>query len=253
MQASLIIEKLADKLDQAEFDAAARSFRRIQLKRWRDHLPNPNFLPWFVIALYAMLAVGVCLFCTWSTPSFSFDSDDVMNLHESFTVKPADLVRAIMLPFTTFNRPTGALYYRLCFDIFGWEPAAFRTVTYLMMVANLGLVWLLSRRLTGSMEMGAAAALLYSFHGRLRPLYSSNGTVCALFVLLTLLYYIRVRQDGLNWTWWRRGIVLALYMAALNAKEMAAILPALLLILEWLYYPARNFRSQCGNWWFAVA
>ena len=253
MQASGDIGQLLEHLEPSEFESVARQVRAIEQRRWRDGLPPPASLPWLSTALYAALALGVFLFCTWSKPSFRFDGDDLMNLHESYVVKPLVLLRALALPVTTFNRPTGALYYRLCFDIFGWNPAAFRVVTYLIMIANLGLTWLLARRLTGSMEMGGAAALLYCFHARLRPVYSSNGTVydviCAFFLLLMLCYYIRIRQEGLRWTWWRVGAVLALYILALNGKEMAAIAPAVLLIFELLYYPPREIMR---NGWIAL-
>lgn len=190
------------------------------------------------LLLFYGLLIALFFLVTWTKQSFLFDSDDLMNLHEAYTAPPARLLHALLLPFSTFNRPTGALYYRLCFDLFGWNPAAFRIVTYCFMALNLGLICRLATLLTGSLEIGAAAALLYSFHAHLRPLYISNGTVydvlCAFFLLLTLIFYIQVRRRGIAWSSWRLLILVALYIAALNAKEMAAILPFVLLIFEWL-------------------
>jgi len=200
--------------------------------------------------IYGVLTVGLFLCACWPPASYLFDSDDVMNLSEAYVAGPGVLLRAVAFPFTTFNRPAGALYYRLCFGIFGWNPPAFRTVTYLVMIANLALIALLARRLAGSTEIGAAAALLYSFHGRLGSIYSSNGTIydilCAFFTLLTLWYYVRVRQENLGWSWWRIAMLSGLYIAALNSKEMAAVVPVLMLIFEWGFRSSSAPPGPCG-------
>jgi hypothetical protein len=128
--------------DAAEFDRIGYARPIDTKKRWTEGSSCAARIPRLCLCVYAVLAVSLFLCCAWSKLSFLFDSlfdgDGLMNLHESYIVRPNVLLRAMALPFSTFNRPTGALYYRLCFEIFGWNPAA--------------------------TEVGAAAALLYSFH-----------------------------------------------------------------------------------------
>jgi hypothetical protein len=67
-------------------------------------------------------------------------------------------------------------------------------------------------------------------------------------MLLTLWYYIRVRQDGRKWTLWRLGILLSLFFAALNARETAVLLPALIRILQrGLLPPAKASAGTPGS------
>jgi hypothetical protein len=61
---------------------------------------------------------------------------------------------------------------------------------------------------------------------------------------LTLLYYIGVRQAGgriRGWGWLK---FLALFTCAINAKEMAAAIPLLLLVYEWLYHKPFSIRPR---------
>jgi hypothetical protein len=243
-----------EQLDPAAFDRFAQRFHALRQQRWDSHLPSPNAVPWPLRLAFAALVAIVFFTCAWQSKTYLFDSDDLMNLHEAYTIPTPLLLRDLALPFTNFNRPTGAAYYRLCFKLFGWNPGAFRTASWALMLATLFILYLLARRLTGSMEMAALAALLYSFHARLRWLYDSNGTVydilCSGLMLLTLWYYIRVRQDGRKWTLWRLGVLLAIFFAALNAKETAALLPALLLVYEGISYPRQSLRRHA---WIGLA
>ena len=185
-------------------------------KRWTEGSSCAARIPRLCLCVYAVLAVSLFLCCAWSKLSFLFDrlfySDDLMNVHESYIVRPNVLLRAMALPFSTFNRPTGALYYRLCFE------------------TSAGT---LPRWKWAPLQPCSTASI-----------YTGNGTVTmsfwAFFVLLTLWYCTRVRQEGLRWSWSRIAILLSLYIAALNSKEMAAVVPTVLLVFEYL----RCFQSR---------
>jgi len=176
-----------------------------------------------------------------------FGYDDVMNIDFAWEPPLRSLVLALMNPSTTFYRPVGSLVYRIVFDVFGLNPVPFRVVVYGFLLLNLFLVYKLALRLSGSGEIAAMSALLYTFHGRLAGIYLNNGTIydvlCATFTFLTLLYYIGVRQAGRRihrWAWLK---LLVLFMCALNAKEMAAAIPLLLLSYEWIYHRPVSIRS----------
>ncbi len=188
-------------------------------------------------------------YCTWPGLFIGFDDDDVMNLHVAWSPPLRALVLSNLVPFTPLYRPAGAAYYRICFALFGWNPAAFRAVTFVFVLVNIWLVYWLARRLTASLEASALAALIFSFHPKLREIYMSNGAVydvlCGTFSLLALLYYMRLRERDKSWKWWEFSLMTALFIAAVNAKEMAAILPAIFFIYDWLFYPpsSRKFNG----------
>lgn len=199
-------------------------------------------------ALIALLLAAFFFYCAGFGLRTPFGFDDVMNIDFAWEPPLKDLLLGLAIPFTTFYRPTGSAVYRVLFDLFGLNAHPFRDVVYGLMLLNLFLVYKLARRLSGSREIGALSALLYTFHGRMAGIYLNNGTlydvVCATFTLLTLLYYIGLRQSGrrvARWAWLK---FLALFFCALNAKEMAAVIPALLLIYEWLYHRPASLRPR---------
>ncbi len=191
-------------------------------------------------ALVAVLFAAFFFYCTGFGLRTQFGYDDVMNIDFAWEPPLKNLALALVVPFTKFYRPVGSLVYRIVFDIFGLKPLPFRIVVYGFLLLNLYLVYKLARRLSGSGEIAAMSALLYTFHGRLAGIYLNNGTlydvVCATFTFLTLLYYIGVRQDGRGIQGWAWLKLLALFICGLNAKEMAAAIPLLLLIYELLYH-----------------
>ena len=184
-----------------------------------------------------------------------FDDDDVMNLHFAWHPPLGSLILSNLVPFTPFYRPFGAAYYRVCFAIFGWNPLAFRFVTFAFLLVNLYLVYRLARKLTNRPEVSALSVLIFSFHPKLKQIYMSNGAVydvlCGTLSLLTLLYYMHLRETRAHWKRWEYAAITALFIAALNAKEMAAILPAIFLVYEYLYHPPafRNVRSLARWMW----
>jgi Dolichyl-phosphate-mannose-protein mannosyltransferase len=203
-------------------------------------------------AFIAFLFAAFFFYCAGFGLRTHFGYDDVMNIDFAWEPPLRDLALGLAVPFTTFYRPVGSLAYRVIFDIFGLNPSPFRVVVYGFLLLNLWLVYKLAARVSGSREVGAMSALLYTFHGRLAGIYLNNGTIydvlCATLTFLTLLYYIGVRQAGgriQGWAWLK---FLALFICALNAKEMAAAVPVLLLVYEWLYHKPVSMRPAlvCG-------
>ncbi|MGA2602233.1 MAG: hypothetical protein ABSH09_35145, partial [Bryobacteraceae bacterium] len=69
--------------------------------------------------------------------------------------------------------------------------------------------------------------------------------LCYFFYFSAVLFYIRIRSQRRTLTVWESIVFLALYICALNSKEMAVTLPAVLIVYEWLY---RDFRGRL-RWW----
>jgi hypothetical protein len=174
-----------------------------------------------------------------------FSPDDMMNLYFAIQVHVGRLAFENIFPFTTGYRPLGTAFYRIAFALFGMNPIPFRIGVYIVMMVNVALLYRVARKLSGSIEIGVLSALLYSFHPGFTGLYLNGGTVydvlCACFYFATLDYYISVREsnDSLRGRQWI--IFYFLTVAALNSKEAAATLPALLLVYEIVFHePARR-------------
>jgi hypothetical protein len=83
-------------------------------------------------------------------------------------------------------------------------------------------------------------ALIACYHGGLHNLYYNSSFVfdvlCGIFFFATLAYYARIRSSGRLLSGGQTAAFLALFLCALNSKEMGATLPAVLLAYEWLFY-----------------
>ena len=157
-----------------------------------------------------------------------FTPDDMMNLYVSWSSPPAGLL--------TSDRPLGALVYRAMFAMFGLHPLGYRLVCFALLVANLALLYLFCRRLSGSREVAALACLLGAYHAHLADLYYSTGTIydllCCLFFLQAFDYYLKTREQG-DPSWRQTALTVVLYLCALASKEMAVLLPVYVALYAW--------------------
>ena len=87
--------------------------------------------------------------------------------------------------------------------------------------------------------MAFLTALFWCYHHRLVDIYFNNGTVydviCFTFYAAALWYYIGIRQRGGDLRWYQAVLVVLVFSAALNAKEVAATFPVILIIFEIVY------------------
>jgi Dolichyl-phosphate-mannose-protein mannosyltransferase len=162
-----------------------------------------------------------------------FTPDDMMNLYVSWSAAPAELLHN--------DRPLGALAYRGLFALFGLNPLPYRIVCFVLLLANLGLLYRFCLRLSGSRETAAMACLLGAYHAHLADLYYSTGTIydllCCLFFLLAFNFYIKIRETGYP-SRRQTATLVALYGCALASKEMAIMLPLYVALYEWIFHRA---------------
>lgn len=202
--------------------------------------------------LAGLFIAGLFLFFTWRGLLVYYTGDDLMNLYGYWTKPVSSLVKANIFFWTPYYRPFGGIIYRTVFAIFGFNPYPLYGVYFAAMLANLWLAYLLTRRLSGSRETGAIATLLWAFHGKLDYLYYNAGSMydvfCFLFLALALLIYLRARAQGRFLGVWGTGGFLVCFVCALNSKEMAATLPAIVLVYELIFHPPdfRRIRALIG-------
>ena len=135
-------------------------------------------------------------------------------------------------------RPAGALYYLPLYHFFGLDPLPYRIVQISILVASIPLVYYLSRRLASSRSIAFLAVLALCYHPRLAGLEFVGAFIydvlCGFFYFAALAYYVNIRERGTSLSPLQLVGFLALYVMALNCKEMAVTLPVIVLIYELL-------------------
>lgn len=196
--------------------------------------------------LFALLLVAWFFYFSYDTLTVHFAPDDMMNMAGYWRMKPAQLVTSHVLLWRGFYRPMGAVFYLPLFHWFGFDPAPYHAVILAVLLANVYLVYRLATLLRAGQVAAGLAALLVCYHAGLSNLTYNIAFVydvlCGFFYLATLVCYLRIREAGRHPTRRETAALLALYLCALNSKEMAVTLPVVLLIYEWTYQKQAALR-----------
>jgi hypothetical protein len=149
-------------------------------------------------------------------------------------------------------RPGGALYYLPLYHLFGLAPLPYRIVQISILAASIPLVYYLSRRLASSQSISFLAVLALCYHPRLASLIFVGAFIydvlCGFFYLAALAFYIHVREKGVSLRPLQLLGFLALYVCALNCKEMAVTLPVIVLVYELLRSPRWTDWKTFFHW-----
>ena len=209
-------------------------------------------LPIFILA--SLLICVYFLALAGQGLSAGFTTDDLVNLTTYWHQSPATLVKEIVWYFSPSYRPLGGLlFYRPLLALAGLQPLPYRILCFVLLAGNLGLMYLAIRSIVVSSEIAAISTLIGAFHPRLVDLYWNNGTIydilCFTFYFGALSYYVRARRTGPILNLRGTATFLALYVGALDSKEMAVTLPVILILYELIYFPPARFNiRQAGKW-----
>lgn len=198
------------------------------------------------LAVAAALGIGT-YFWRLARPTLHlyFTPDDSMNLFRAWDAPARQLIEANLLFFLSshFYRPLAEAWYRVIYHFAGFNPAPFHAALLAILFVNIFLTYAVARRLSGSRETGAVAALIGCYHPRLADLYFDTGYIydvlCYCFYFAAFLLYLRVRQGERFLRVWEASALWVLYACALSSKEMAVTLPVFLVIYELLYHPGK--------------
>jgi hypothetical protein len=184
---------------------------------------------WFLYFAHAGLRAGLT-------------EDDLMNLYK-YAEKPAHAVVLDNVFFwTPAYRPLAAFFYLPLYKLFGMNPLPYRIVCFTLLGLNLALLYRFCARLAGSHEIAFLATFLAAYHAWFVDLYYSSGTIyellCYGLYLSAFLVYTGIRARGGVPQGRQLFGVAALYVLALDAKEMAVTLPLFLLLYEVIFHPA---------------
>ncbi|HEV2690684.1 MAG TPA: hypothetical protein VGV35_19145 [Bryobacteraceae bacterium] len=211
--------------------------------RW---LRNPTFhlpaVPAWLVRLTGgafLLAYFLCL--AWNGLHSRFIRDDPSNLYYYWSRGAGPLIRAQFEFFTTYYRPMGGLFYLPIYSLGGWDPLPYRAVALFIILLNTALVYRVAKLLSGSAGVGWLAAFLAAYHPRVMDIVYENAKIydvlCFLFYFAALAWYLGIRARGQFCNWRQTAVFIALYICALNSKEMAVTLPLTLVLYELLFHP----------------
>ncbi len=186
------------------------------------------------------------LFFNWDGLRVHFALDDIGNMAHYYRDGPWWLAASQFLPWRGYYRPMGGLFYVPILHFAGLNPVPYQAALLLLLLANVYLIHRFAR-LLGSGELAAAlAALAACYHSGLSNLYYNAAFVydalCCFFYLATLVYYLRIRNAGRLPRLRDKAVLLALFLCALNSKEMAVTLPVMLLVYEWIYHRPPHWK-----------
>jgi protein O-mannosyl-transferase len=212
-------------------------------------------LPWVMELLLA--ATTFLVFC--GTLAFGFVYDDRMQILENVSITKWSYVPqyftqnvwGLINPNVPANyyRPLFLLWLRVNYAIFGLQPTGWHALSVLLHVVVVVQVYWLGRRLLHSNVAAASAALIFAVH----PVHIESVTwisgvtdpILAVFMLASTLAFLRylgeVRMgDGGKWA---HAASLIFFALALLSKEVAVMLPLMLLPMA-LYTRKQHTSSR---------
>ena len=202
---------------------------------------------------FALLTLTYFLYFNWDGLWVRFAADDMMNMGVYWRLAPLRLLLDLLLPWRGAYRPMAALFYLPLLRFFGLNPVPDHAVLLAILLGNLYLVYRFARRIgCGELQAGLATLIL-AYHAGLSMLYYSTvyiyDVLCFSFFLSAFLCYARVRARGRLLGGRETALVMALYLCALNSKEMALTLPLVLLAYEFVYHrPVVWTPWETGRW-----
>jgi hypothetical protein len=202
-----------------------------------------------VVFLFAAYFLAV----SWEGLRAPFAADDMLALYSYWHPRPLRFLVSQFMLWQGYFRPLVGLFYLPIYRFWKLNPLPYHAA--LLMLLAIG-AWQLYRfaRALGAKELPASiAALIACYHGGLANLYYNTvyvgDVLCGVFYWAAFAQYARIRSTGRLLTSWQTAAFLALYLCALNSKEMAITLPAMLLAYECLYHQPPPLRwKEIARW-----
>jgi hypothetical protein len=182
-----------------------------------------------------------------------FIHDDPANIAYYWSRGVWPLIRAQFEFFSTYLRPMGGLFYLPIYHFAGFNPLPYRAVGLSLLLLNTALFYRVAKLVSDSERVAWLAAILVCCHPQLMDMIYQNSNIydvlCFGFYFAALAWYlgIRTRDQFLNWR--QIAAFVAIYVCALDSKEMAVTLPVTLALFELLFHPPRGIAPKVGLTW----
>jgi hypothetical protein len=215
------------------------------LRRWegRDILPD--------IGCVSALVAYFLHFALQSLPAH-FRADDLRNMVIDWSRGWWETISNNLCFWRGAGRPLGGLFYLSLHSWFDLEPRPYRIIAITLLAAAIPFAYTLGRALTRSRSVAFLAVFAWCYHPRLANLVFVTAFIfdvlCSLFYFAALACYVAVRERERSLGRWQLGGCFALYICALNSKEMAVTLPVIVLVYEVLKYYHTGQRESLLRW-----
>jgi len=175
-----------------------------------------------------------------------FDADDLMNLHLYWTTPWSVLLKANLAFWSSYYRPAGGLFYRSIYALWGFHALPFRIAVLALLSVTFVLLAIVVWQLTRSRWGVLIALLLVGINPTFAAAYFDTGNIYDIlaytFFWSGFALYVRFRQAGRLPGWGGLALVFGLFVAALDAKEIAVSLPVAVGLYELVWHPPANWR-----------
>ena len=201
--------------------------------------------------VYLITLVAYFLHFAVATLGGGFAEDEIINIWTHWFSGVSKSVWANICFWKGIGRPAGAFFYLPLYHFFGLNPEPYRIAQISILAASIPIVYHLAKLLSSSRSIAFLAVLAFCYHAQLGNLLLGPfcyDVLCAFFYFAALTYYIHIREKGLRLRPIQWAGFLALYICALNAKEMAVTLPVLVFVYELLRYSREVERPKFSRW-----
>ena len=201
--------------------------------------------------LICLFLVIVTLAVYWQVQNYDFvNFDDDVYVTENRHVQEGLTLKGITWAFTEFSptywHPLTWLSHMLDCELYGLEPGMHHLTNLLFHIVNTLLLFLVFRKMTGSLWQSAFVAALFALHpinvDTVAWVAERKNVLSTFLWILTMFTYARyIEKPGL----FRYMLTFSVFALGLMAKPMLVTLPFVLLLLD--YWPLRRLRFGQSN------
>ena len=185
---------------------------------------------------FGLLAALVCI--AWANGiDGAFTYDDKVEVVGNRTIRTLEQWSAVI--GYNASRPLVILSWALDWRLWGLDPTGYHVVNVAIHLLNAGLVFLLGEQICRRLELprpllpALVAAALWAVHPMTTEavtyITGRSESLCATFYLGAVLCWVRWRRSG---DLFQLALALGSFLLAAATKEVAATIPATLLVLE---------------------
>ncbi len=201
------------------------------------------------VCVFLLLAVGVVFGQSVSQGFVNFDDDLYVYNNPALTrgLTAEGIAWALTTVAGAFWHPLTWLSYLWDFQLYGLEPWGYHLTNVLLHAGNTILLFLVLRRMTGSLGPSAFVAALFAIH----PLHVESvawiaerkDVLSGLFFMLTLAAYVGYVRHSFSFV--RYFAVVLSFTVGLMAKPVLVTLPFVLLLLD--YWPLGRMAMPAAD------
>ena len=182
-----------------------------------------------------------------------FDADDLMNLYYYWSRPWSALLKANLFFWSSYYRPGGGLFYRCIYSLWGFHPLPFQVAALILLFIDFGLLAIVVHQLTASRWCALLALLAIGIHPTFSANYFDTGTIYDVlaytFFWAAFAWYVHIRQSGRIPGGGRLALLLCLFVAAINSKEISVTLPVAVALYELVWHPPTGWTlAGLGRW-----